>query len=185
MPPLTLILGGARSGKSTHALRLAQQRARQVVFVATGAPGDAEMAARIARHRAERPPHWQTREHPREVGAALLANPPQADLLLLDDLTLLVGNVLLAAVGEGDASQPAVQQRAARAVEAEMTNLLRAWRTLGIPWIVVSNEVGWGLVPTSPLGRLFRDVLGRANQQMAAAADEVILMVAGLAMGVK
>ena len=185
MAGLTLILGGARSGKSAHALRLAQARAQQVVFVATATAGDADMAARIARHRAERPQHWETREHPRGVGAALLSSPPQAELLLLDDVTLLVSNVLLEAVADADPALPEVQQRADEAVQAEMTALLQAWQTLAVPWIVVSNEVGLGLVPPSPLGRMFRDVLGRANQRLAAAADEVLLMVAGIPLKVK
>jgi len=183
--PLTLILGGARSGKSSYALQLAQERAKQVVFVATATAGDADMAARIARHRAERPSWWQTREHAQRVGQALLAAPPQAELLLLDDLTLLVSNVLLQAVGEEDASDPAVQARAHEAVAAEIEALLTAQRKLGIPWIVVSNEVGWGLVPASPLGRVYRDVLGWANRAVAAAAHEVFLMVAGIPMTVK
>ncbi len=185
MPALTLILGGARSGKSAYALRLAQARAQAVVFVATATAGDAEMAARIARHRAERPPHWETRELPQHVAAGLLASPPRAELLLLDDLTLLVSNVLLAAVGEDDPADAAVQARAQAAVEAEIAALLEAWRQLGVPWVVVSNEVGWGLVPMAPLGRLYRDILGRANQTLAAAADEVVLLVAGIPMQVK
>ena len=182
---LTLILGGARSGKSSHALALARQRARQVVFVATAEAGDEEMAERIARHRAERPPHWETRELTRRVGAALEAHPPQADLLLLDDLTLLVGNVLLAAVQNADPAALAAQETARRAVEAEIEALVRAYRRLPLAWIVVSNEVGCGLVPATPLGRLYRDLLGRANQRLAAEADEVLLMVAGIPLTVK
>jgi len=143
------------------------------------------MAARIARHRAERPSHWETRELTHNVGAALESRPPQADLLLLDDLTLLVGNVLLAAVDGTDPAAIAVQEAARRAVENEVETLLRAYRRLSVPWIVVSNEVGCGLVPTSPLGRLYRDLLGRANQRIAAQADEVLLMVAGIPLKVK
>ncbi len=182
---LTLILGGARSGKSSHALALARTRAQRVVFVATATAGDDEMAARIARHQAERPPQWETRELPRAVGRALEAAPPQADLLLLDDLTLLVSNVLLAAVGEADPAALAVQENARRAVDDEIEALLHAYRSLPLAWIVVSNEVGWGLVPASPLGRLYRDLLGWANRRLAAEADEVLLMVAGLPMQVK
>ena len=143
------------------------------------------MAARIARHRAERPSHWETRELTHNVGAALESRPPQADLLLLDDLTLLVGNVLLAAVDGADPAAIAVQEAARRAVENEVEALLHAYHRLSLPWIVVSNEVGCGLVPTSPLGRLYRDLLGRANQRIAAQADEVLLMVAGIPLKVK
>ncbi len=184
-PRLTLILGGARSGKSSHALALARQRARQVVFVATATAGDAEMAARIARHRTERPAHWETRELPHHVGAALEAAPPQADLLLLDDLTLLVSNVLLTTLGEADPADLAAQETTRRAVEDEIAALLRAYHRLPQAWIVVSNEVGCGLVPPSPLGRLYRDLLGWANRCLAAEADEVLLMVAGIPMQVK
>jgi len=185
MPQMTLILGGARSGKSSYALQLAQARAHAVTFVATATAGDDEMAARIAYHRSTRPSHWETREHPRGLGAALLTSPPQTELLLLDDLTLLVSNVLLAAVADADPADTAVQARAQAAVDAEVAALLDAWQRLDMPWIVVSNEVGWGLVPVSPLGRLYRDILGRANQALAAAADEVLLLVAGIPMQVK
>ncbi len=182
---LTLILGGARSGKSSHALALARQRAQRVVFVATATAGDAEMAARIARHRAERPPQWETRELPQGVGPALEANLPRAEVLLLDDLTLLVSNVLLAAIGESNPATLAAQEAARRAVEDEINALLHAYHHLPLGWIVVSNEVGWGLVPPSPLGRLYRDLLGWANRRLAAEADEVLLMVAGIPVTVK
>jgi len=184
-PTFTLILGGARSGKSSHALALARERAGRVVFVATATAGDAEMAARIARHQAERPPQWETRELPLGVGAALLAAPPRAKVLLLDDLTLLVSNAMLAAIGESAPAAPEAQEAARRAVEDEIEALLRAYHSLPLAWIVVSNEVGCGLVPASPLGRLYRDLLGWANRRLAAAADEVVLMVAGIPAKVK
>ncbi len=183
LPRLTLILGGARSGKSTYALQLARAHGGRVLFVATATAGDAEMAARIARHQAERPPSWETRELPQSVGQALLADPPQADVLLLDDLTLLVSNVLLAALDDPTATD--AQRQAEAMVRAEIDALRRAQQTLPLAWIVVSNEVGLGLVPPTPVGRLYRDVLGRANQQLAAAADTVVLMVAGLPLFLK
>ncbi len=183
LPRLTLILGGARSGKSTYALQLARAHGGRVLFVATATAGDAEMAARIARHQAERPPSWGTRELPQGVGQALLADPPQADVLLLDDLTLLVSNVLLTALDDPTATD--AQRQAEAMVGAEIDALRRAQQTLPLAWIVVSNEVGLGLVPPTPVGRLYRDVLGRANQQLAAAADTVVLMVAGLPLFLK
>lgn len=175
-PKLTFLLGGARSGKSSLAVRWARQRARQVAFIATARPTDEEMARRIARHRAQRPAHWQTLELPQGVGAALLRNPPQAEVCLLDCLTLLVSNVLLAVTGP-DAPDFA---RAHEAVAAEIAQLLSAVETSACDWIVISNETGAGLVPPFPLGRLFRDVLGWANQQMAARADEVYYLIAGI-----
>lgn len=175
-PKLTFLLGGARSGKSSLAVRWAHQRARQVVFIATARPSDAEMARRIARHRAERPAHWQTLELPQAVGETLLRHPPQAEICLLDCLTLLVSHVLLTFT---DPNAPDFEQ-AHEAVAAELTRLLNAIEASTCDWIVISNEVGTGLVPPFPLGRLFRDALGWANQQMAARADEVYYLIAGI-----
>ncbi len=177
MPPkLTFVLGGARSGKSALAVQWAQARAQRVAFIATAQATDEEMAQRIARHRAERPPHWLTLEIPQGVGDALRRQPPQVDLCVLDCLTLLVSQVMLHAT---DAEAPA-PQKARQAVEAEIAALLRAINTLPCAWIVISNEVGAGLVPPYPLGRLFRDLLGWANRQMAAQADEVYYLIAGI-----
>ena len=177
MPPkLTLLLGGARSGKSTLAVQWAQQRARQVVFIATAQPSDDEMARRIARHRAERPAHWQTLEIPRGVGAALRRQPPQAEVCILDCVTLLVSNVLLAGTNP-DAPDA---DRAQQTVAAEIHSLLEAIAASSCAWLVVSNEVGAGLVPPYPLGRLFRDLLGWANRTLAAQADEVYYLIAGI-----
>ena len=124
-------------------------------------------------------------ETPTEVGAALLAAQQAADAILLDCLTLLVTNLVLAYGGEEEVVPPAVEEAADAAVNAEIETLLKAQAQLGLPMIVVSNEVGLGLVPPYPLGRLYRDVLGRANQRLAAAADQVYLLVAGLPMILK
>lgn len=188
MAQLTLILGGARSGKSHYAEKLAAEMGRRVLYIATAEAKDAEMAARIEAHRLSRPPHWQTLEQPQQVGLALtspLGTSPLGtsvadypDVLLLDCLTLLVSNILLALE-----SQPQVAIEAA--VQAEIESLVEAQTRLNIPLIIVSNEVGLGLVPPTPLGRVYRDVLGRANQRLAAAANRVYFMVAGLPMIVK
>jgi adenosyl cobinamide kinase/adenosyl cobinamide phosphate guanylyltransferase len=159
--PLTFLLGGARSGKSALALRLAA-RHDEVVFVATGEARDDEMAERIARHRAERPAHWRTVEEPLRLRAAIEAVPPGA-CLVVDCLSLWVANLL-------EAGAP-VDGEAARAAAARPG-----------PTITVSNEVGLGLVPTTPLGREYRDVLGRANAAWAAAAERAFLVVAGRAL---
>jgi adenosylcobinamide kinase/adenosylcobinamide-phosphate guanylyltransferase len=183
-PELILILGGARAGKSAYAERLVTEYGRRVLYVATAEVKDDEMRARIQAHRARRPPTWTALEAPTAVGAALLSLRPAADVILLDCLTLLVTNVVLAHGGE-EMESPAVEEAADAAVSAEIEALLNAQAQLGLPLVVVSNEVGMGLVPPYPLGRLFRDVLGRANQRLAAAADRVYLLVAGLPMALK
>jgi adenosylcobinamide kinase/adenosylcobinamide-phosphate guanylyltransferase len=175
---LTLILGGARSGKSSYAEQLAVELGQHILYIATAEIGDAEMAERIAAHRAARPAAWQTLEAPRNVGLALAEITTAPDALLLDCLTLLVSNILLTLEGEPLAAIEA-------AVQAEVEAILAAQVQLNAPLIVVSNEVGLGLVPPYPLGRVYRDVLGRANQYLAARANRVIFMVAGLPMIVK
>lgn len=174
---LILILGGARSGKSAYAERLARERGGTVLFVATATAGDAEMARRIADHRAARPATWRTLEEPVAVADRLTAGAAE-DIVLLDCLTLLVSNILLAHEADGEAA-------VARRVEEEVAALLRRYEEGAAAWLVVSNEVGMGLVPPYPLGRLYRDLLGRANQQLAARADRVYLMVAGLPVDLK
>lgn len=175
---LTLILGGARSGKSDYAEKLAAQMGRRVLYIATAEIGDDEMAQRIAAHRQARPADWQTLEAPRHVGVALAEIEPAPEVLLLDCLTLLTSNILLAMENE---PQPAIEA----AVQTELDAILTAQARLNTPLIVVSNEVGLGLVPPYPLGRVYRDVLGRANQYLAARAQRVIFMVAGLPMIIK
>jgi adenosylcobinamide kinase/adenosylcobinamide-phosphate guanylyltransferase len=175
---LILILGGARSGKSTHAEKVAAEIGPNVLYIATAEAGDDEMAERIIAHRADRPATWQTLEAPRNVGQALANIADYPDVLLLDCLTLLVTNILLSME---DKSQNEIET----AIQAEIDTLLATRSQLGVPLIVVSNEVGLGLVPEYPLGRMFRDGLGRANQHLATRADHVILMVAGIPMTVK
>lgn len=175
---LILILGGARSGKSNYAERLAHERGGAVLFVATATAGDEEMARRIADHRAARPAAWRTLEEPIAVAERLATSVGAADTVLLDCLTLLVSNILLAHEAGGEAE-------VARRVDAEVAALLRRYEGGTATWLVVSNEVGLGLVPPYPLGRLYRDLLGRANQQLAARADRAYLMVAGLPLDLK
>lgn len=173
---LLFLLGGARSGKSHFAEQWAREHGRTVLFVATAQPFDDEMLERIARHRQERPPQWVTVEAPVRAGAAVqqaLAH-AEHDTVLVDCLTLLAANVLLAM------PETATQDEVTAAVLAETEALLAAYTRSSATWLVVSNEVGMGVVPPTRLGRLYRDVLGRANQRMAQQADEVLLLVAGL-----
>lgn len=169
MSKLILVLGGARAGKSTFALRLAEAQLGdgQGCFIATAQALDDEMSERIARHRAERSAQWITVEEPFQLDAALL-QAAAAKVVLIDCLTLFVSNWLLRS--ENDL-QPIVDRMLANLKSQTV--------------ICVSNEVGLGLVPDNPLGRTFRDLLGRVNQQFAAAADEVYLLVAGLPLQLK
>jgi adenosylcobinamide kinase/adenosylcobinamide-phosphate guanylyltransferase len=177
MSRLTFIIGGARSGKSDHAERIAEQRGKSTLYIATAQVLDEEMRSRIAAHRRRRPIQWETLELPMDVGRHLQAHIPQHAAVILDCLTLLVSNRLLQ--NTTDAAQP--DQAAAKAgVEEEIEMLLKAIELTAANWIVVSNEVGQGVVPEYPLGRLFRDLLGWANKRVADEADEVLLMVAGI-----
>ncbi|HTU21252.1 MAG TPA: bifunctional adenosylcobinamide kinase/adenosylcobinamide-phosphate guanylyltransferase [Gemmataceae bacterium] len=181
---LILVTGGGRSGKSTFAEQLAHRLGgdRDVCYVATADPGDDEMRARIAAHRAGRPPGWRTLEAPRSVMAALdgLANPLTVRAVLLDCLTLLVSNVLLA-----QPHQAQTVEGAWPAVEAEVNALIRFAGNAAVPTVVVTNEVGLGIVPDNRLARVYRDLLGWANQRLAAKADCVYLVVAGIPVDIK
>lgn len=178
LPQISLVLGGARSGKSDYAERLAAELGQHVLYIATAEAGDEEMAQRIAAHRAARPATWQTVEAPRQLVAALAEVEAHPDVILLDCLTLLASNLLLAMESEPQAAIEA-------ALRVELESLLAAQQRLAAPLIIVSNEVGLGLVPPYPLGRVYRDVLGRANQYLADRAERVIFMVAGIPMNVK
>jgi adenosylcobinamide kinase / adenosylcobinamide-phosphate guanylyltransferase len=177
MGKLTLILGGARGGKSSLAQKMAARSNQPVLYIATAQALDAEMESRIDAHRRERPPGWTTLELPGGVAQALSGGSYQAGVILLDCLTLLVTNVMLAAAGDLDEPD---ESQAEASIQAEIDQLLARIQTDQADWIVVSNEVGMGLVPPYPVGRLYRDLLGRANQRLAAAASEVYLMVAGI-----
>jgi adenosylcobinamide kinase/adenosylcobinamide-phosphate guanylyltransferase len=184
---VTLILGGARSGKSDFAERLARASGQPVVFLATAVAGDAEMAARIARHRAARPAEWRTVEEPEELARAVGERGGPGDLVVIDCLTLWVSNVLLRQIGDSDRSEN-LSGEAWLAVESDLLarveELLATARTRELSLILVSNEVGLGVVPATALGRRYRDVLGRVNRAVARRADRVLLMVAGLPLDV-
>ena len=181
MGELILILGGARSGKSAEAVRIAGEREDgQVLFVATAEPGDDEMRLRIEKHRAERPEHWRTLEAPRNVGQAIGRQSHRFSTIIVDCITLLVSNLL---VDRPDPYAEAVRQN----VAGEIAELVSAATAMpdSSRMIVVSNEVGTGMAPLTPLGRAFRDLVGQANQTLAAASDKAVLMVAGLPLVLK
>ena len=165
-PALSLVVGGARSGKSRLAERLVRAAGLPLTYIATAEAWDAEMAARIAQHRDDRGAGWHTLEAPRDLCGALAG---AKGAVLVDSATLWLTNVMLA---EGD-------------VAAEVAALLAALRAHPGPVVVVSNEVGWGIVPENALARRFRDEQGRLNQQIAAVADLVVGVMAGLPMVLK
>jgi adenosylcobinamide kinase / adenosylcobinamide-phosphate guanylyltransferase len=169
---VTLVLGGVRSGKSRYALQLAAH-AQRVTFLATAEQcEDEEMQAKIERHRAERPQHWRTIEEPLKLAAAI-GSVSNCDLLLIDCLTLFAGKVL------------DVFGKDSKAISETIAALCAALKAPPCPIILVSNEVGSGVVPASELGRRYRDLLGEINQHVAAIADHVVLMVAGLPLTLK
>ncbi len=169
LPPLTLILGGARSGKSAYGEGLLEAAPGACVYLATAAAGDDEMTERIALHRARRGTRWRTVEEPLALTATLAdaAGPDRA--VLVDCLTLWLSNLLLAE----------------RNPEVETSTLTAALPTLAGPVALIANEVGLGIVPENRLARRFRDAAGRLNQAVAAAADRVVLVTAGLPLILK
>ncbi len=173
-PRTVFVLGGVRAGKSAYALARADALGERVAFVATAEPGDAEMAARIARHRAARPPAWSTVEAPVALVEALGDLAGKADVVVVDCLNLWVANLLGRA--------PAPSDEALVAEAARLTDLV-ARRLFHL--VLVSNEVGWGVHPEMALGRRFRDALGLVNQAVARAADEVVVLVAGCPLWLK
>jgi len=178
-----LITGGARSGKSTFAQGMAAKSGKRVLFVATAQAGDEEMRRRIEDHKRSRPSSWRTLEAPTEIGARITKSIGDGQLVLVDCITLLVSNVM----GEflsPDGSE-VDEAESEKAVAAEIDGLLDCLKIIEADFIIVTNEVGLGLVPDNKLGRVYRDLLGKANQVLAGAADEVYFMVAGLPMRVK
>ena len=172
---LTLVLGGVRAGKSSYAQRLAASGER-VLFVATAEAGDEEMKARIAAHRQSRPPGWDTLEEPIDLAGAIAPLLHRYDTVLLDCLTLWVSNLLL--------KGPDLDS-ARRGILPEAERLLDLYRSAGASWIIVSNEVGLGVMPPTELGRVYADELGRLNRFVAEQADDVYFMAAGLPFKMK
>jgi adenosylcobinamide kinase/adenosylcobinamide-phosphate guanylyltransferase len=169
---VTLVLGGARSGKSRYAQQLAEQ-SRRVVFVATAKASDEEMRAKIERHRRDRPKEWPTIEEPLDLPKVLAERELQSEVIVVDCLTIFAAN-LLEAEGEDSA-----------AIEGRVEALCEALRNAQCDVVLVSNEVGSGVVPAYPVGCRYRDLLGEINQKVARIADDVVLMVAGLPLALK
>jgi adenosylcobinamide kinase/adenosylcobinamide-phosphate guanylyltransferase len=176
---ILFVTGGARSGKSTYAERLAAASGREVTYLATMIPGDHELRERVDRHRARRPAAWTTIEAPRGIADALRAAPAEA-CVLLDCLSLWVTNVLMDLADE-DPPQADLDALEA-ALDAEVAAFLEEASARGGPVVVVTNEVGAGIVPAYPLGRVYRDLLGRVNQRVSRSADRAWLLVSGRAL---
>lgn len=184
-PVLTLILGGARSGKSDLAQRLALASGRDVLFVATMEPADDEMRARVELHRTSRPPAWRTLEARTALEPAIAARAGRGDFVLIDCLTLWVSNMLIDRLGDASSASVSGSTVAVTAIVSEVHTLLKWARAFEGDVTVVSNEVGLGVVPASPLGRIYRDALGAANRIAAAEADRVYWVTAGLVLDIK
>jgi len=175
----TLITGGARSGKSTLAQEMAMKNGSPVLFVATAEALDDEMKQRIDTHRRNRPADWKTLEATDHLGRQIEREIGGAKTVIIDDITLLVNNIFERQAGEIDAD------RLEKEVAAEMEELIACMKNTRADFIIVTNEVGLGIVPADRVSRLYRDLLGRANQMLAKSADEVLLLVAGIPVVIK
>jgi adenosylcobinamide kinase / adenosylcobinamide-phosphate guanylyltransferase len=191
MGQLIFILGGVRSGKSSYAEKIArEQGGDDVLYVATAEVKDDEMQDRAEKHRTSRPSTWRTLEAPYKVGERIKENVADSKIILVDCITMLVANHLLGAAGPkddpfGDPSADPFNPAIEAAIIEEAKALAACAHDGDADMLVVSNEVGMGVVPAYDLGRAYRDMLGRANQELARHADQVYLLVAGLPMKVK
>ena len=167
MPRLILLTGAARSGKSRVAVNLAAQFGPRILYLATCRPADREMQQRVARHRRERPASWRTIEAPDDPASIFRQQEGAIDGAILDCLTMYVSRLVMRTASDD-------------AILTRIRTLCDAMRRASFPLVIVTNEVGWGVVPTTRIGRRFRDVAGLANQLVAHAADEAYLVVAGL-----
>jgi len=178
----TIVLGGARSGKSGYAERLAIDSGKDVVYIATATAGDAEMSARIAHHRARRPAHWVTVEEPLALGAQIMRLAAPQRLLIVDCLTLWLTNLMFS----GGAAYPEIGELTLPPqFDAQWASFMEALAGSAGDIVLVSNEVGLGLTPMGAVSRRFMDEQGRLNQALAAQCDNAVLMVAGLPLLLK
>jgi adenosylcobinamide kinase/adenosylcobinamide-phosphate guanylyltransferase len=176
---IVLVTGGARSGKSAFAEKYAAALGGPVAYIATAETLDAEMAARVALHRSRRPASWQTIEAPRAAPEALARAAESAEAILFDCITVYVANLLL------DPAAPAIPAERHNRIAGEIAKLAAAARAAAATVVFVTNEVGAGIVPENALAREYRDLAGLANQQLAAVADEVYLVVSGIPVNIK
>ena len=178
-----LILGGARSGKSYFAQKLAQELGKPVLFVATAVAGDEEMKQRIEEHQRARPAGWSTLEVTTHVGNQISQKIGEAQVVIVDCITLLVNNIFSQCIDQ--TSEQIDASLIEKKVTSEISELIECINHIDASFIMVTNEVGMGLVPANKMGRLYRDLLGKANQLLAQGVDEVYLMAAGLPVQIK
>ncbi|MCR9001064.1 bifunctional adenosylcobinamide kinase/adenosylcobinamide-phosphate guanylyltransferase [Rahnella perminowiae] len=181
---MMLITGGARSGKSRFAEQVAEKRGGEVLYIAMSVVTDAEMAERIRYHQQQRPAHWHTFEGYRDLGNIILEHQVQFPTIIIECITTLMTNLLFDIAGETsveDMDFEAIEQH----IFAQTTQLTKVAQQADSEVIIVTNEVGMGIVPDNLLARRFRDIAGRVNQQLAAAADDVYLIVSGIPVPVK
>lgn len=178
-----LLTGGARSGKSHYAQELAVNSGEEVLFVATAIAGDDEMKQRIEQHRRSRPSSWRTLEVSRHVGNQISQNVKEAKVVIIDCMALLINNIFSESgdMASGDIDIQLLEQK----VISEISELIDCIEHVDAGFIIVTNEVGTGLVPADRMSRLYRDLLGKANQLLAQQVDEVYLMVSGLPVRIK
>ncbi len=172
MKKFILIVGGARSGKSRYAVEMAKKAGGETVFIATATPCDREMEERIRLHKLARPSHWKLIEEPRDISSILPELKDKYEVVLIDCLGLLISNLLAEDLED-------------REIEKVLEKLVGTIQEAGLTTILVSNEVGSGIVPENPLARRFRDLIGFANQMAAEKAGEVILMQSGIPIKIK
>lgn len=185
MSKLILVTGGARSGKSTFAEQKAKAFGNDVLYVATSKPIDDEMKQRIAKHRAQRPNEWETLEVYRDLDNALADIIDKKDAVLLDCITIMVTNLMLDECFDWDCLTRDQVQGIELQIQIQIEKLIEIAKSSEVPFILVTNEVGMGVVPPSAIGRDFRDIAGRMNQILARAADAVYFCVSGIPMKVK
>jgi len=178
-----LLLGGARSGKSRFAQEYAMRNGENVLYVATATAGDEDMRRRIEKHKKDRPSNWRTLEAITDIGVQIEANAGDARLIVVDCITMLVNNIFSRYDEKrfDEIDDTALENE----VIAEIRRLQQCLEKLDVSFLIVSNEVGLGLVPSNRMGRLYRDILGRANQMLAETSDEVYLLVTGIPLQVK
>lgn len=182
---IILILGGARSGKSRFAEELAKELGGPTTYIATAEAGDPEMAERIARHQATRPVGWKTVEAPLELAEAI-RSVTGAHVIIIDCMTLYLTNILMRELGNvGETENPTIPPELEPKIQTQIAVIIQAAKDSPAIVILVANEVGLGLVPPFTIGRFFRDLAGRANREIAAAADKVFLLTAGIAIELK
>jgi len=186
MSKIILVTGGARSGKSRYAEKIADELSGKVLYVATAKAIDEEMKDRIAHHRLGRPPEWQTFEGYKGFENARFTELAKSfEVVLVDCLTIMSSNILLDFIGDDYVYTVESAEQIERKVLIEVNNLMNSLEEAGVVAIFVTNEVGMGLVPEFPIGRLFRDISGRVNQRVADRASEVYFCVCGIPMKVK